>query len=108
MPIDVEKLFDEKLAAVLARQADEARSIDASYQMNIEGAGRWHVDLTRKGPLVERGQKPADCTVSLSSDDFQKLYDDPASGVTLFLSGRLKITGNVMLALRLQKLFSLR
>jgi putative sterol carrier protein len=105
--VDIPKLFDDKLPSALARQADDARSIGATYQMNIEGAGAWHVNLTSTGPTVERGRKPADCTVTVSCDDFQKLYDDPACGAGLFFAGRLKISGNVMLGLKLQKLFSL-
>jgi hypothetical protein len=108
MPVDIPKLFNEQLPAVLQKNAVEARSINATYQMHITGAGSWHLDLTSSGPLVTPGEKPAECTVTIAADDFQKLQDNPASGVQLFFSGKLKVSGNQLLGVKLQKLFSLR
>jgi putative sterol carrier protein len=108
MTIDIAKLFNEQLPDILTRNSDEAKSINAKYQMNITGAGSWFLDLTSSGPSVTQGEKPADCTVTISSEDFQKLRENPAVGTQLFFGGKLKITGNQMLGLKLQKLFSLR
>ncbi len=108
MAIDIQRLFDQKLPAALSKHPEDARTINATYQMNIAGAGEWFLDLTGAGPIVERGTKPADCTVSISSVDFEKLYENPSSGVQLFFTGRLKIDGNPMLGMKLQKLFSFR
>jgi putative sterol carrier protein len=90
------------------RNSDEAKSINATYQMNVTGAGSWHIDLTSSGPTVTPGEKPADCTVTISAEDFQKLLQNPAAGTQLFFAGKLKISGNQLLGLKLQKLFSLR
>ena len=108
MAVDIPQLFNEQLPAILAKNAAEATSINAKYQMNITGAGSWHLDLTQTGPTITSGQKPADCTVTITAEDFQKLKENPASGVQLFFGGKLKITGNQMLGMKLQKLFSLR
>jgi putative sterol carrier protein len=108
MTIDPAKLFNEQLPAILARNTEEAKSINAKYQMNITGAGSWHIDLTSTGPSITAGEKPADCTVTIASDDFQKLLQNPAAGTQLFFAGKLKISGNQMLGLKLQKLFSLK
>jgi putative sterol carrier protein len=108
MPVDIPKLFNEQLPAILSRNADEAKTIDATFQMNITGAGSWHLDLTSNGPKITPGEKTADCTVTLAADDFQKLQENPAAGTALYFSGKLKITGNQMLGLKLQKLFSMK
>ena len=108
MPTDAATLFNDQLPAILERNKDEAKAINAKYQMNITGAGSWHIDLTSTGPSVTPGEKPADCTVTIASDDFQKLLSNPAAGTQLFFAGKLKISGNQMLGLKLQKLFSLR
>jgi putative sterol carrier protein len=108
MPIDIAKLFNEQLPAILARNSDEAKAINAKYQMQITGAGSWHLDLTSTGPSIAQGEKPADCTVTIAADDFQKLRENPAAGMQLFFAGKLKITGNQMLGMKLQKLFSLK
>jgi putative sterol carrier protein len=108
MAVDIPKLFNEELPAALTKNADEAKSINAKYQMNITGAGSWHLDLTGTGPSIAQGEKPADCTITISADDFQKLYESPASGMQLFFAGKLKIAGNQMLGMKLQKLFSFK
>jgi putative sterol carrier protein len=108
MPVDIPKLFNEQLPAALTRNADEAKSINATYQMNIAGAGSWHLDLTSAGPAIVQGEKPADCTINITAEDFQKLQENPAAGMQLFFSGKLKISGNQMLGMKLQKLFSFK
>ena len=107
MAVDVKKLFNEDLPAALAKNADEAKSIGAKYQMNITGEGEWNIDVSSSGPACKAGSGPADCTITISSEDFQKLHENPqANGMQLFFAGKLKVTGNQMLAMKLQKLFS--
>jgi len=108
MALDIPKLFNEQLPKVLTKNAAEAKSINATYQMNITGAGSWHLDLTAAGPTVTPGEKPAQCTVTIAAEDFQKLQENPSAGMGLFFSGKLKVSGNQMLGMKLQKLFSLR
>jgi putative sterol carrier protein len=108
MAVDIPKLFNEQLPAALAKNADEARAINAKYQMNITGAGSWHLDLTSAGPKVTQGEQPADCTITVAADDFQKLQENPAAGMQLFFTGKLKIAGNQMLGMKLQKLLSFK
>jgi putative sterol carrier protein len=108
MAVDIQKLFNEDLPAKLARNPEEAKTINARFQLNVTGAGSWNADLTSSGPKITAGEGPSDCTITVSSDDFQKLVDNPALGAQLFFSGKLKIAGNQMLGLKLQKLFSLK
>jgi putative sterol carrier protein len=108
MAVDIAKLFNEDLPRVLAKNSEEAKAINATYQMNVTGAGSWFIDLTASGPKVEAGEKPADCTVTIAADDFQKLQENPAAGMQLFFAGKLKVSGNQMLGMKLQKLFSLK
>ena len=111
MPVDVKKLFNEELPAALAKNADDAKTIGAKYQMNITGpgGGEWMVDVSASGPSCKPGEGPADCTITISDEDFQKLFENPtANGTQLFFSGKLKVSGNPMLAMKLQKLLSYR
>jgi putative sterol carrier protein len=109
MAVDIQKLFNEDLPAALARNPDDAKTIGAKYQMNITGptGGSWNIDVSSSGPSCKAGTGQADCTLAISDDDFQNLFVNPAvNGMQLFFAGKLKITGNPMLAAKLQKLFS--
>jgi putative sterol carrier protein len=108
MAVDIPKLFNEQLPGALQRNADDARTINAKFQLNIHGAGEWFIDTTETGPSCVPGNPGgATCTLTLSADDFQKLHENPqANGMQLFFAQKLKIEGNTMLAMKLARLFS--
>ena len=111
MAVDIQKLFNDELPSMLAKHPDQAKQIGAKFQMNVtgDGGGEWFIDVSDSGPKAEKGNPGgADCTITISAEDFQKLHENPqANGMQLFFAGKLKVSGNQMLAMKLQKLFSL-
>jgi len=109
MAVDIQKLFNETLPEGLAKHPDKAKEIGATFQLNItgEGGGEWYIDLSATGPKAEQGNPgKADCTMTMTTEDFQKLHENPqANGMQLFFAGKLKVSGNQMLAMKLSKLF---
>jgi putative sterol carrier protein len=107
MAVDIKKMFNEDLPAALTKNAEDAKTIGAKFQMNITGEGEWNIDVSSTGPSCKAGTGAADCTITIASEDFQKLAENPqANGMQLFFAGKLKVAGNQMLAMKLQKLFS--
>jgi putative sterol carrier protein len=107
MTMDIPKLFETDLANALAAKPDVAQRVGVKFQFNVsgEGGGQWFVDASSSGPKVEPGNPGgADCTLSISAQDFEQLWQNPSSGMNLFFSGRLSISGDPMLALKLQDL----
>ncbi len=47
----------------------------------------------------------ADCTVKLSSDNFGKLLEGKGNPMTMFMTGKIKVTGDMGVAMKLQSLF---
>lgn len=111
MAVDIQNLFNNDLPAMLAKNPDQAKQIGAKYQFNVtgEGGGEWFIDVSDSGPKVEAGNPgTAECTMTMTAEDFQKVYENPqANGMQLFFAGKLKVSGNQMLAMKLQKLFDL-
>ncbi|MEO7330268.1 MAG: SCP2 sterol-binding domain-containing protein [Minicystis sp.] len=110
MAVDIQNLFNVELPAQLAKHGDAAKQIGATYQLTItgEGGGDWFIDVSDTGPSASATNPgTAKCSISLSSEDFQSLYGNPAAGMQLFFAGKLKVTGDTMLAMKLQKLFDL-
>ena len=112
MAVNIQQLFNETLPAGLAANADAAKQIGAKYQINItgDGGGEWYIDVSDSGPKAEAGNPgTADVTITMASEDFQKLHENPqANGMQLFFQGKLKVSGNQMLAMKLSKLFDLK
>jgi putative sterol carrier protein len=106
MGVDIKKLFNEDLPSALAKNADDAKTIGAKFQINITGEGNWNIDVSASGPKVTPGEGAADCTLTIAGEDFPKLMENPANGMQLFFAGKLKVAGNQMLAMKLNKLFT--
>jgi putative sterol carrier protein len=109
MAVDIKKLFNDELPAALAKNADDAKTIGAKFQVNITGpsGGEWNIDVSDTGVFCKPGSGPADCTISITDEDFQKLHENPQSaGMQLFFAGKLKVSGNQILAMKLNKLFA--
>ena len=111
MAVDIQKLFNEELPAQLAKFPDAAKAIGAKFQMTItgEGGGAWFIDASDSGPSAVPGDPGgSDVGMTLAVEDFHKLMENPqANGMQLFFSGKLKVSGNQMLAMKLSKLFNL-
>ncbi|KAL3427125.1 SCP-2 sterol transfer family protein [Phlyctema vagabunda] len=62
----------------------------------------WHIDLKEKGEVGKGvGTKPT-VTLSLSDDDFAKLVSGKGNAQNLFMSGKLKVKGDVMKATKME------
>ena len=110
MAVDIQKLFNEEVPAKIAGNADAAKQIGATYQFIItgEGGGEWFINVKDDPKCVAGNPGGAECTMTLAAEDFQKLMENPqANGMQLFFGGKLKVAGNNMLAMKLQKLFAL-
>lgn len=56
------------------------------------------MDLKNSGEVKKGAASPADITLSLSDDNFAALASGKANAQKLFMSGKLKVKGNVMKA----------
>ena len=109
MAVDIQKLFNEDLPAQLAKNPDGVKAIGGKFQFNITGdGGEWFIDASDTGPSVTPGQGPADITITIAAEDFEKLQENPqTNGMALFNEGKMMIQGNAMLGMKLGKLFTI-
>lgn len=105
---DTKTLFNEHLPAAMARNPDEAKAIGGKYQLNITGEGEWFIDCSETGPSCVPGTGEAECTITIDGEDFPKLQENPANAMQLFFAGKLKVAGNQMMGMKLNKLFALK
>lgn len=110
MAVDIQKMFNKEVPEKIAGNPAGAKAIGATYQFIItgDGGGEWFIDVKNDPKCVAGNPGGAECTMTLAAEDFQKLMENPqANGTQLFFSGKLKVTGNNMLAMKLNKLFAL-
>jgi len=104
--MDAKEYFTTELPKKLAADPASARSVAAVFQMNVtgDGGGSWTVDLKSDPPTSKEGTGAADCTITMTNDDFKAIRTNPQAAMQLFFQGKLKVQGNPMLATKLQKI----
>jgi len=76
-----------------------------SYVFDVAGAGQWTVRVDDGSVDVIEGAEPADATISASAETFEKLAKGQQNPTTAYMTGKLKVKGDMGAAMKLQKLF---
>ena len=85
--------------------ASRTAGMTNSYVFEVEGAGTWTVKVDDGQVTVDEGNQGGDCTISASSETFAKIVRGEQNPTTAYMTGKLKIKGDVGAAMKLQKLF---
>ena len=79
--------------------------VRASYVFALEGGNAWTVRIEEGKVSVSPGNdESADCTVSASEETYSKLIKGEISALPAYLSGKLRLKGDLSAAMQLQKL----
>jgi putative sterol carrier protein len=84
---------------------DRIEGMNNTYVFDIEGAGTWTVKVAEGAVTVTDGAEDADCTFSASEETFEKIASGEQNATTAYMTGKLKIKGDMGAAMKLQKLF---
>ena len=84
---------------------DRIEGMSSTYVFDIEGAGVWTVAIADGAVTVTDGAGNADCTFSTSEENFEKIVAGEQNPTTAYMTGKLKIKGDMGAAMKLQKLF---
>jgi len=84
---------------------DRIAGMNNTYVFDIEGAGTWTVAIADGAIQVAEGAGDADCTFTASAESFEKIVKGEQNPTTAYMTGKLKIKGDIGAAMKLQKLF---
>ena len=91
---------------------DIVQDVGATFLFLIQGqeSSSWYLNLKTGEGSVEPSNpdKEADVTMRMKEDDFVSMFTGKMNPTTAFMGGKLKIAGNMMLALKLEKLMKLQ
>jgi putative sterol carrier protein len=91
-------------------KADRAAGTNAVIQYDIsgEGGGTWHAVIKDGTCAVAQGAGPnPTLTLSMSAQDWLDMTSGKQSGQMLFMSGKLKLKGDMGLAMKLGSMFTM-
>ena len=97
----------QEFFASLPEKADAAKTagMHNTYVFDIEGVGQWTVTVDDGTVSVAEGAGEADTTIRASEETLMKIARGEANPTTAYMTGKLKIEGDMGAALKLQKLF---
>ncbi len=88
--------------------SDAAEDLDAVYQFDLSGAqGGQYILIIRTGTcqITEGTHEAPHVVLSMAGEDCVKILRGQLSGTAVAMSGRLKISGDIGLAMQLKALF---
>jgi putative sterol carrier protein len=85
----------EKMKAKVA-----ASGFDRSVKFDLKGDGVIVID----GATISTTDAPADCTITISMDDFQDLLAGELNPTAAFMTGKIKVAGDMSVAMALSQI----
>lgn len=86
--------------------ADAAQGVDKVFQFNIEDGDAHHLIIDNGSCAIEAGEHDnPDCTLIMDTETFKGIASGETDGMQAFMSGQLKVEGDMMLATKLSELF---
>ncbi|KAK6630861.1 hypothetical protein RUM44_003031 [Polyplax serrata] len=109
--VNYEQKIEEVFKAIRTHlNEDVVRRIQAVFQFNVKGPveGIWHIDLRTGKGHAGRGEPPVppDATLTMNAKDFFDLFSGKMKATAAFMSGKLKISGKIQEAMKLEKLMN--
>lgn len=102
MPESVQDFFENELPNV---DPSKLAGMTNTFAFDIEGAGQWTVAIADGAVNVSEGLGEADCTITATEETLIRIARGEQNATTAYMTGKLKIKGDMGAALKLQKLF---
>ena len=88
----------------IRERVGENSGLDAVIKFAFDEGGVIYIDGKSTPNIVSNEDKPADVTLKMSLDTMNKLYRKETNGMMAFMSGKVKLDGNMMVAMKLDQI----
>jgi len=109
MPLTVSELMEKMPGAFIP---EKAQGVDAVVHFKFTGAeaGEWNATIKDGKVDVAQGipRKQPNMTLTADSSDYVKIFTGELDGMQAFMQGKLKLGGDLNLAMKLMQMFKIR
>jgi len=88
--------------------ADQAKGLKAVFQFELagEGGGTYHIVVDDgKMTWAKEAHAAPGITIKMAADDYVKMINGKLNGQMAFMTGKMKVSGQIPLAMKMQTLF---
>ena len=102
MAESAKEFFDNLQEAI---NPEKIKGINATYQWDISDAGKWYATLSDDGATVSEGEaEEPNITITVTEENWLAIVAGTLAPQMAFLTGKIKIKGDMSLAMKLQNL----
>lgn len=94
----------DEVTARLRERVGEDSGLGARIKFDFGADGAIFLDATQTPNVVSNEDAEADCTIRMALDDFVEMGNGELSPTMAFMMGKLKVDGDLGLAMKLQGL----
>ena len=93
-------ILEEEVAKNLKAHPEITQELHGICQFDISGpsGGQWYVDLDQDCTVAGGSNSNAACTITMKDDNFVALFSGRLSSQRAFLTGKLKVNGDLAMA----------
>ncbi|WP_339633994.1 SCP2 sterol-binding domain-containing protein [uncultured Sneathiella sp.] len=96
----------EEITEGMRDRVGEDCGLDATLKFDFNDDGVIFLDAETVPNVISNEDKEADCTITITKENFESLAKGELDPTTAFMMGKLKIAGNMGIAMKLQSVFS--
>jgi putative sterol carrier protein len=108
MALTVSELMEKMPGAFIP---EKAQGVDAIVHFKFTGAeaGEWNATIKDGKVDVSRGTSPSPTmTLTADSADYVKIFTGELDGMQAFMQGKVKLAGDLNLAMKLMQMFKIK
>ena len=101
----VKEVFEAMPGRFLPEQAGDMKAT-IQFDLSGDGGGQWYISIADRVLTVTEGTSSTpSMTMSTSAADYLAIINSDLNAMTAFMQGKVKVKGDMSLAMKMQKWF---